>query len=522
MMGSLVAFLKSVWAWMLSRPCTVAFVLFALVISIPILGRQYSEWELVYLQAARRLAEGNHLYQPPQGYLYPPFMAWTALPFLALSPWAGRLVWLGLNLVALLLMFRWAWKLAYGPRVTTLRSGIERLRRKERYTPAPPGCCSGSASPSLRRRRYTPKRRAAQPTLGLTGTDRSARTEQLACFLGALCGLPHLQNCLAHQQTDVLIGALLMGGILLLERARPLLAAGSFGLAAACKCTGLLWAPYLFWRRRPLAACCLVGVALGVNLLPDLVYPPATPEVRGRKTSLGGTWLGEYARQYLRPLARADHRVGTWGSELIYNQSLAGAGQRWLCTSWHWHGERGTVVEHPDRVSPGLLKWGVLAGEGLLILVVLVVAGNPLGRLREGTKDGVPSQGLEGSVVLLLMLLLSPMSSKAHFGVLILPGFCLARAWLRPRQGQQRRGVRRTILGGLLLLAVFLSLAANKDLVGGRLYTLALWLGNTTWQALALLAGCLVVLAQKGWLMRLRISFNPQSAIRNPQSGRAA
>ena len=107
--------------------------------------------------------------------------------------------------------------------------------------------------------------------------------------------------------------------------------------------------------------------------------------------------------------------------------------------------------------------------------------------LKHPSGGAVPRAALEGGVVLLLMLLLSPMSSKAHFGVLLVPGFCLARSALAGGQG---RYASRVLLG----LAVGLAVVANKDLLGGRLYTLALWYGSATWQALALLAGCLLAL----------------------------
>lgn len=81
------------------------------------------------------------------------------------------------------------------------------------------------------------------------------------------------------------------------------------------------------------------------------------------------------------------------------------------------------------------------------------------------------------------MLLLSPMSSKAHFGVLVIPAFCLGRAALR---------LRSATLWTALALAVLLGFTSIKDPLGERLYTLALWCGATTWQTLALLAGCLL------------------------------
>jgi hypothetical protein len=100
----------------------------------------------------------------------------------------------------------------------------------------------------------------------------------------------------------------------------------------------------------------------------------------------------------------------------------------------------------------------------------------------------VSRQALEGGILLLLMLLLSPMSSKAHFGVLVLPGFCLARAAVRSRSPW---------LWGTLLGAAILASTGSKGVLGNRLYTLSLWAGTTTWGTLFLLAGCCQVLRQE-------------------------
>ena len=103
-----------------------------------------------------------------------------------------------------------------------------------------------------------------------------------------------------------------------LVRGRPFLGATLLGLAAACKCTPLLFAPYLFWPRRWLEALCLVAVALGVNVLPDLVS--SSPS--------GQFWLTDFTTRYLTPLTQANHYTGSWGSDIAYNQSLSGAGER--------------------------------------------------------------------------------------------------------------------------------------------------------------------------------------------------
>jgi hypothetical protein len=413
--------------WMRRHPCTIAAVLFFVAVGIPFCFRRDSEWEQVYVRAAEHLWQGQDVYRLQDGYLYPPVMAWAALPFRLLPSPAVRVLWLAVSVAGVVVMVRSAWRLSGGGR--------------------------------------------------LDGPVHAPRSEYWIAALGVLCGIPYIQNCFAHQQTDVVIGALLLGGCLLLARRRTLVAAVCFGLAAGIKCTALLWAPYFLWRRRPLAAVCVGAAAFGVNFLPDTVH-----------TAPGGEpWLVNYASRFLRPLTAADYYVGTWGSEPIYNQSVSGAVNRWFLTTLV--PADGDLVPVPRDTTPGpLLLRGVAQGTSLLlVLATLWAARGPLRRPEEMT--GESRVALEGSAVLLLMLLLSPMSSKAHFGVLILPGFCLARAAVRQRS---------PLLGGLLLIAVALALLGNKDPLGEKLYTLTLWYGTVMLETLVLLAGCLLLLRKQG------------------------
>jgi hypothetical protein len=400
-----------------------------LILAVVFLRRHGSEWESVYLPAAAHLWKGEDIYRPQEGYLYPPFMAMTALPFLSLPASLGRLVWFVVNLTCLIALLFWAWLLAGG------------------------GPLDGSH---------------AKPR------------ERLAALLGGLCGLFYLQNCLAHQQTDVIIGAALVGGCLLLVRKRPFAAATAFGLAAASKCTALLWVPYLLWRGRPTAAAWLLVVAFGVNLLPDLVS--ASPS--------GRPWLAEYGSRFLHPLTTSNHYVGSWGSDPAYNQSIAGAGQRWCLTTWTWTDTDCTIQPGDHSVNPQKLRAAVYGFQLALLLTVLWICGRPLRNLADDSSR--TQQSLECAIVLLLMLLFSPMSSKAHFGTLIVAGFCLARLSVISRNRW---------LGLVVGLAVLLGLVSNKDPLGERLYTLSLWYGVVTWQTLVLLVGCLVAIRSRQTLV---------------------
>jgi hypothetical protein len=395
----------------------IAGVLILIGVGIHLFVRQDNEWEKVFVPAAARLQAGDDLYLPGAAYLYPPFTAWATIPFVGLSHAAGRFVFVGINLACVAFVLRAAWHLAGGGRPSTAR-------------------------------------------------------ELWTAILGGSCGIFYIHNCLVHQQTDLFIAALLLGACLALIRGRSILAATGFGIAAAMKCTPLLWAPYLLWRRRPLAAAWLVTVALGVNLLPELVNRPAA----------GGTWLGVFASRYLAPLTNREHVPGSWGSEIVYNQSLAGAAQRWLMTEPHWTDVDCTIEKTDSKVSPAAVRALLLASEGLLALVAAWILARPFQRAANAN-----CEVLEFSVVMLFMLLLSPMSSMAHFGVLVLPGFCIAR---RVWNSADR------VLMALLLGAIAAALASNKDLLGGRLYTVALWGGCVMLNTLFLLAACLRELAR--------------------------
>lgn len=413
--------------WIKTHPFTALSAVLLVAVAIVFCRRRDSEWEQVYLPAAAHLRNGEDIYRMSEGYLYPPFMALTALPFLALPTPLPRLLWFTVNAVCLLALLRWSWRLAGG------------------------GPLEGPGNVSAR--------------------------ERLVAVFGSLCGLSYLENCLAHQQTDIVIGAMLVGGCVLLSRGRTMWAATALGMAAACKCTALLWVPYLLWRGRFRAAVWLVVVALGVNLLPDLVSPaPGTH-----------FWLGEYVSRFLKPLTASDHYIGTWASDAVYNQSLTGLGQRWCTTTWKWEPTDCTIWPRSPLLRPQMLRVWVYGLELSILAAVLWICGRPFRKLDEGT--GESRQALECSMVLLLMVLLSPMSSKAHFGTLVLPGFCLARAVLHPRSAERHP---RRLLTGLLVITVGLGLLCNKDPLGERLYTLSLWYGVVTWQTLLLLAGCML------------------------------
>jgi hypothetical protein len=200
--------------------------------------------------------------------------------------------------------------------------------------------------------------------------------------------------------------------------------------------------------------------------------------------------------------------VGSGGSDPAYNQSLSGMGRRWSTTTWTWADTDCTIDPRPPLLQPQMLRAVVYASQAVLLLVVLWGCGRPFRKITEDF--GGRLQALECGIVLLLMLLLSPMSSKAHFGTLLVPGFCLARAAL---------GSRSRLLGAVLLGAVLLAVLSNKDPLGERLYTLSLWYGVVTWETLLLLVGCLLALRREHTETRAQL---PCPAVAGGLSNQAA
>ncbi|OYV81006.1 MAG: hypothetical protein B7Z73_18590, partial [Planctomycetia bacterium 21-64-5] len=111
--------------------------------------------------------------------------------------------------------------------------------------------------------------------------------------------------------------------------------------------------------------------------------------------------------------------------------------------------------------------------------------------VRNGTESVpyrvLPAQGIEAAALFCLMLLLSPMSSKAHYVVLVLPCFLVARAVVEGRLSG------KVWLPPLLLLGPLTA----KGVTGKPLGDLLLAWGLPTWCVLLLLAA-LWRLAQDG------------------------
>lgn len=398
------------------RTCRVVLAVVFGLLTMPVYVRGSGDWEAVYVAAAKNLRTGQDVLTGGTSYVYPPFGALFAVPFSYLPRPGMLFAWAAMNVLATAVLLAGCWRLAGG--------------------------------------------RGLPGRAGTTGADYAA------FWLGGLLAFGFMLDSAGNWQTDLLIGAVMVGGGLLLAGGRSAWAGVAFGVAAAFKCTPLLFAPYLLWKRRFVAAAAVPVVAVGLNLLPDLAYPPpdGTPRLL--------TWK----ERFLTPMAGRDYDPGIWASGIAYNHSLAGVTLR-LLTFRPGEGTRfADGIPRAERPSATELKRLNLAIAALLGFVALVSLWRRPAEIQPG-----PILAAELGMVFAMMLVLSPMSSKPHFVTLLLPQMALARiAWDR----------RDRVLKVLVAFGAVAGLCTGKDIIGKDAYEFLVWYGLILAMTVGLFLGC--------------------------------
>lgn len=409
--------------WTLSRRAIIiSATVFLTFLGIQAVLRNSSEWQDVYVAAGRELITGNDIYTSGHGYAYPPFAAMLAAPLSLIPVWLSKLVWFVGSATGLVVMILGSWRVAVGTH---------------------------------------PVR-----------AEFLAKREFVAFIVGLAINVGFMLNALAHQQTDLIIGGLVIAGALSLRAKRELRGGSLIGLGAAFKATPLLWSPYLLLRRRWTAAGAVMIVAIAVNVLPDAI----------KSSPRGGLWLENWFKDFVVTTQALDAPLGLWASAIEYNQSLGGTLQR-LINSKLLFDPVITFVPRPI-LAPLSLK--LVAYSAFIVLITISIIAANRARRRAPFPVTLPDQESYGfGLVVILMLLLSPMSGRPHFGILILPTFCLAR--LATTIGDR---VTAVILAAVALLV----LPPYRYLLSDNIHGVLLWAGATTLAALLLWFACVRVL----------------------------
>jgi hypothetical protein len=332
---------------------------------------EQSDWYLCFVRAAVRMQNGQAIHVTDRcAYGYPPLMAMLTMPLAELSPAQGLMVWYFISLTALYISVVYAWRLIGGPRWSQLTQG-----------------------------------------------------HAIVLALGVVVSSRFILGPLQTRQFDGVITAILLAGCWQLRRGSDVRAGLLLGFAAGMKCTPLLFIPYLIWRGWYRAGLLLALTAIVANLLPEFCFPQAS-----------GQW---YLVDWKERVLDVTHRVppGTWFSGLLQNQSLAGMFQRLFRYGLPLTTDVvQTAKLHPDAVP--LLRGAVYGASALLVAISVVIGSRR--RSPSPTRDGEDEEiewksptslrfAGEISAVFALMLLLSPMTSRAHYLTLLLPALVVVR-----------------------------------------------------------------------------------------------
>jgi Glycosyltransferase family 87 len=252
--------------------------------------------------------------------------------------------------------------------------------------------------------------------------------------LGIVVGLRFIFAAISSQSYDAIVVLLVLAGLLGLAGSRTSRsqewAGASLACAAALKATPLLFLPYLIYKRHYRAAAAMAIVLVAVSGLPDLLFAAGR---EGGERSYLLAWLSQVAHPALADKLNDAPHVFWWAND-SNNHSLRGLVGMFL----------------PDGSSAFKAALYAICAVYLATIFLLV--------RRSG--NGPSALAVDGSLLLISMLMLSPMSSESHYVALIPALFMLVAVRLKGD------ATLRNIAGWFLLASFLLINASSRDLVG--------------------------------------------------------
>ncbi len=286
-------------------------------------------------------------------------------------------------------------------------------------------------------------------------------------LLTILFTLKFILVVLNYQAYDLIVLCMILLGVWTLINRHPVAAGGLLALATAVKATPLIFLPYLVLKRRFVAAAVFAGALAALCILPDLLSA-----LKGARSDYFENWIAQIVGPALTPGGHSTRFFWQgWMGQTLDNLSLRGVLNR-------------LVREPIAGISPRHI---------LIAAYVAVMAVIALLMLRSPRRDKFVAA--DAAILMIGMLALSPITSRYHFIILMLPYAVVIAACVCD--------------GGMRALGIW-TLAASFILVTGTS-------NDVTGQALAefshahgfMLIGSLILLVPLAAIVRRRPSLAP-------------
>lgn len=289
------------------------------------------------------------------------------------------------------------------------------------------------------------------------------------CLVALIAGR-YVVSPIENYSHDLLIAALIVLAIRCWAHQKEGRGGVVIGIATACKATPLLFFPYLLLHKRWKAAVVMIVTTVGAFYIPDILFPRES-----------GTWAGHWISTVLSSLHLADSAdaVTHWSTWNQLNRSVSGTIERLF--SFPTHANKDAIDVRLMSLSPVAISI-VTNLIRFIILCILCIA------IYKPSKSSIVHRRFcEGALVVSAMLLLSPMSSKAHFFLILLPASVMVQFYLWERKD-------RVLLVMFITMFLYGTLTV-KDLVGTYAGHAVLATGSVTWCTLIAMLGTWRVMA---------------------------
>jgi hypothetical protein len=282
-------------------------------------------------------------------------------------------------------------------------------------------------------------------------------------LVGAIVGR-YVVSPIENYSHDLLIGFFVVLAIRCWATQKEGAGGVAMGIAAACKATPLLFLPFLLLQRRWKSGAVMAVVTVVAFLVPDILFPRAD-----------SSWAGYWFSVVTNSLHVTDGKnaVQHWSTWNQLNQSLSGTIERLF--SFPEHPDKDAVDVRITTLTSGTISIITLFARAMILGAVCIAF------LQPSKAPVVFRRFCEGALLVSAMLLLSPMSSKAHFFLLLLPAVVMVRTYI-----WEKRDWVLTII--FISMFVYGTLTV-KDLIGTDAGHAVLATGSVTWCTLLAMLG---------------------------------